>query len=195
MECSNINKTYRLNKKCSANFSSDLAPEADKLAEPMTLIEWRKFFLKAKEGTTTNVFSGLQRGHCKTCATNYIIATMKMTLVSLAFEFGLKGIHRWHSSVDYILEKGKGPVLGKLRTIKLLECDLNFGLKGAFAWRLGKFANKHQLYNQNQHALPGKWCHSPALNKTLTFGLLMKTHLDGSFRDYDAIASFDRLAM
>ena len=53
------------------------------------------------------------------------------------FEFGLKGVHRWHSSVDYILEKGKDPVLGKLRTIKLLECDLNFGLKLAFAWGFG----------------------------------------------------------
>ena len=59
---------------------------------------------------------------------------MQMKIVSLAFEFDLKGFHRWHSSVDYILEKGKGPVLGNLCTIKLLECDLNFGLKWAFAW-------------------------------------------------------------
>ena len=60
------------------------------MAEPMTLIEWRKFFLKAKEGTTTSVISGLHRGNYKTCATNDIIATMQMTIVSLAFEFGLK---------------------------------------------------------------------------------------------------------
>ena len=66
---------------------------------------------------------------------------------------------------------------------KLLERDLNFGLKWAFAWRLGKFADKQQLYKQNQHALPGKWCHSPALNKTLTFDLLMQTHIDGAFGD------------
>ena len=170
-------------KHLRSKVSADLAPEAEKLAEPMTLLEWRIVFLKAKEGTTTSVVSGLHRGHYKTCATNDIIATMQMTIVSLAFEFGLKRVHRWHSSVDYILEKGKGPVLGKLRTIKLLECDLNFGLKWAFAWRLGKFADKHQLYNQNQHALPGKWCHSTALNKTLTFDLLMQTHLDGAFGD------------
>ena len=30
--------------------------------------------------------------------------------------------------------------------IKLMECDLNFGLKCAFAWRLGKFTEKHDLY-------------------------------------------------
>ena len=59
----------------------------------------------------------------------YTLELMQMTIISLVFEFGLKGVHQWRSSVDYILEKGKGPVLGKLRTIKLLECDLNFGLK------------------------------------------------------------------
>ena len=57
-------------------------------------------------------------------------------IVSLAFEFDLKGVSRWHKSVDYILGKGKVPVLGKLRTIKLLECDLNFGLKWAFVLRV-----------------------------------------------------------
>ena len=87
-------------KHLRSKVSADLAPEADKLAAPMTLIEWRKFCLKAKEGTTTSVVSGLHRGHYKTCATNDIIATMQMTIVSLAFEFGLKGVHRWHSSVD-----------------------------------------------------------------------------------------------
>ena len=169
--------------------------ERRKLAEPMTLTEWRKFFLRAKEGTTSSVISGLHRGIYKACATDDVLATMQLTIVSLAFEFGLKGVRRWHKAVDYILEKGKGPVLGKLRTIKLLECDLNFGLKWAFAWRLGSFAEKHDLYNHSQHALPGKWCHTPALNKTLTFDLLMQTHHDGAFGDYDAIASFDRLAM
>ena len=80
-------------KHLRSKVSADLAPEADKLAEPMTLIEWRKFFLKAKEGTTTSVVRGLNRGHYKTCATNNIIATMQMTIVSLVFEFGLKGVH------------------------------------------------------------------------------------------------------
>ena len=73
--------------------------------------------------------SGLHWGHYKTLATNDIIATMKITIISLGCEFILKGVHRWHKSVDYILEKVKGPMFGNLRTIKLLECDLDFGLK------------------------------------------------------------------
>ena len=161
----------------------------------MKLREWRKFFLTAREKTTTSVISGLHRGIYKACARDGTLATIQMEIVSLAFEFGLKGVSRWHNAVDYILEKGKGPVLGKLRTIKLLECDLNFGLKWAFAWRLGAFAEKHELYNSAQHALPGKWCHTPALNKILTFDVLQQTHMDGAFRDYDAIASFERLIL
>ena len=50
-------------KHLRSKVSADLAPEAEKLAEPMTLIEWRKFFLKSKEGRTTSVVSGLHRGH------------------------------------------------------------------------------------------------------------------------------------
>ena len=79
----------------------------------MTLKEWRKYFLTSKEGTTSSVISGLHRGHYKTCATDNVLATMQMTIVSLAFEFGLKGVSRGHIAVGYILEKGKGPVLGK----------------------------------------------------------------------------------
>ena len=50
-------------KHLRSKVSADLAPEAEQLAEPMTLIEWRKFFLKAKEGTTTSVVSGINRVH------------------------------------------------------------------------------------------------------------------------------------
>ena len=101
----------------------------------------------------------------------------------MAFEFGLKCISRWRNAVAYIMEKGKVPVLGKLSTLKLLEYNLNFGLKWFFAWRLGAFTEKHEIYNKAQHALPGKWCHTPALNKTLTFDLLQQTHMDGDFGD------------
>ena len=80
---------------------------------------------------------------------------MKIMIVSLAFEFGLEGFRRWHKEVHYILENGKGPVIGKLCTIKLIKSDLNCKLKWVFVWRLGSFADKHNLYNHYQHALPG----------------------------------------
>ena len=72
-------------KHLRSKVSADLAPEAEKLAEPMTLIEWRKFFLKAKEGTTTSVVSGLNRGHYKNCVTSDIIAKIKNDHIITSF--------------------------------------------------------------------------------------------------------------
>ena len=92
-----------------------------------------------------------------------------MTVISLAFEFNLKGVLWWQRAVNYILDKGKGSFLGSLFAIKLLECDLHFGLKWAFSWQLRSFVEKHQLYNDSQYALPGKWYHAPTLNKPEEF--------------------------
>ena len=33
-------------------------------------------------------------------------------------------MNRWRKIVDTVIEKGKGPVLGKLRTIQLIKADL-----------------------------------------------------------------------
>ena len=81
-------------------------------------------------------------------------------------------------------------MLGKFCNIQLIECDLNFRLKWAFAWRLGSFTDNVYLYNYSQHKLPWKWYHFPAINKTLTFDLMMQTHHGGDFGEYNAIASF-----
>ena len=149
----------------------DTEAEAAELLDPMVLKEWHKFFLKAKEGTTDIVISGIHRGIYKACAKDDMLAMMQMPVISLAFEFDLKGVLWWQQVVHYILDKGKGSCLGSLSTIKLLECDLHFGLKWAFTWQMGSFAEKHQLYNYKdyQHALPGKWHHVPTINKPEEF--------------------------
>ena len=64
-------------------------------------------FSHNKEKTTTSVISGMHRGIYKACARDDTLVTMQMVIVSLAFEFGLKGVSRWHKTVDYIIEKGK----------------------------------------------------------------------------------------
>ena len=42
--------------------------ELKAMAELMKLREWRKFFLTAREKTTTSVISGVHRGIYKACA-------------------------------------------------------------------------------------------------------------------------------
>ena len=104
-------------------------------------------FLTAKDKTTTSVINGLHQGIYKACTCDDTLASIQMLIVSLAFEFGLKGVSWWH---------GKGLVLGKRRTIKLLVFCLNFVLKWALSWRLVAFAENHEIYNKAQHALPRK---------------------------------------
>ena len=70
----------------------DTKAEAAELSDPMVLKEWHKFFLKAKEGTTAIVISGIHRGIYKAYDKDDMLATMQMTVISLAFEFDLKGI-------------------------------------------------------------------------------------------------------
>ena len=55
----------------------------------MTLIEWRKLFVKVKEVTTTGVVSGLYWNHYKTYAMDGILAMMKMTI-----------LYHWHLILD-----------------------------------------------------------------------------------------------
>ena len=70
-------------KHMRSKVSKSTKPEMGKLADRMTLVEWRKFFLKSKEGTTSSVLSGLHRGIYKVCNTGEVLVTMQMTIVSL----------------------------------------------------------------------------------------------------------------
>ena len=69
----------------------DTEAEAAELSDPMVLKEWHKFFLKAKEGTTDILISGIHRGIYKACDKDDILTTMQMHVISLAFEINLKG--------------------------------------------------------------------------------------------------------
>ena len=56
-----VAQKFWVNHMCS-KVPESAKPEMGKLAEPMTLVELRKFFLKYKEGTTSIIISGLHRG-------------------------------------------------------------------------------------------------------------------------------------
>ena len=72
----------------------DTKEEAAELSDPMVLKEWHTFFLKvkAKEGTTAIVISDIHRGIYKACAKDDMLAMMQIPVISLAFEFDLKGV-------------------------------------------------------------------------------------------------------
>ena len=64
-----------------------------------------EMFLTANEKTTTSMISVLNRGIYKVCAHDDTLASMQMLIVSLTFEFGIKGVSRWHNAVKNIFSK------------------------------------------------------------------------------------------
>ena len=90
-------------KHMKSKLPEGVEDELKSMVELMKLREWRKLFFTAREKTTTSVISGLHRGIYKACTRNDTLVTMHMVIVSLAFEFGIKGVSRWQKAVYYIL--------------------------------------------------------------------------------------------
>jgi len=90
--------------------------------------EWKKVVNKAKRKSASSVFSNRTYSIYK-CA----LDSDEMTKILIKFcntvmqqEIYPK---RWLKVLDIILEKGKGPFLGKLRTIQLIEADLQLMMR------------------------------------------------------------------
>jgi len=92
-----------------------------------------------------------------------------------------------------MLDKGKGPKLGKLRVIQLIEADLNFVLRLLWGYRLNRSISRQGLYDTSQFAVPGKTCTSAAFNKVLFLDLTRQLKVESSMTDKDASAAFDRV--
>ena len=80
---------------------------------------------QSKKKSSSSKFSSRTHAACKRA-----LGSELMTLVLVKnCNIIVKASHypaRWRKILDAILEKGKGPMIGKLRTIKLLEADLQF---------------------------------------------------------------------
>ena len=89
----------------------------------ITEVEWEREVALAKKSSASSIFSNRTYTVCK-CAlpckrlTATLVSFYNMLLKHMRY------VKRWLNIVDMMLEKGKGPTLGKLRTITLIEGDL-----------------------------------------------------------------------
>jgi len=90
--------------------------------EEISEVEWKKVVTKAKRKSASSIFSQRTYSIYK-CA----LDCDEMTRILLKFYNTIIKHriypNRWLKVLDIILEKGKGPILGKLRTIQLIEAD------------------------------------------------------------------------
>ena len=96
--------------------------------EPITAEDWIREVKRAKKKSTSSIFSKRTYSVYK-CA----ILSVRMTAVLIWFYNTLFQTNyfprRWQSIVETMLEKGKGPVIGKLRCITLIEGDLQLNMR------------------------------------------------------------------
>ena len=96
--------------------------------QPITAEDWIREVKRAKKKSASSIFSKRTYSVYK-CA----ILSDRMTAVLIWFYNVLfqKNYYprRWQSIVETTLEKGKGPVLGKLRSITLIEGDLQLNMR------------------------------------------------------------------
>ena len=92
-----------------------------------------------------------------------------------------------------MIEKGRGPKLGKLRIIQLAEDDLNFVLK--IIWAIGMQGNavNAKILDTAEYEVPGKACYRAVLSKILFLDISRQTLTEIGIGDLDAMACFDRV--
>jgi len=94
----------------------------DERREEITIDEWERVVKKSKQKSASSVFSNRIYSIYK-CA----LDSEQMTRILVRFYNTLirKRLYlkHWLKILDIILEKGKGPILGKLRIIQLYEAD------------------------------------------------------------------------
>ena len=96
--------------------------------QEITIEQWTKEVMRAKKHSASSLFSRRTYSVYK-----YALESDRMTgiLVTILNIFLKRQYYprRWLKLVDVTLEKGKGPVLGKLRSIKLIEGDLQISMR------------------------------------------------------------------
>ena len=85
--------------------------------------EWMKTVKKAKKRSASSVFSKRTYSVYKCALGSQYMTEILITFYNAVFRKG-HYLERWIKLLAVILEKGKGPIIGKLRTLQLIEGDL-----------------------------------------------------------------------
>jgi hypothetical protein len=182
-------------------------PPADPVSVQITSSDFKSFFRKWKETTSTSP-SGKHLGHYKALLSPSVAYDEKLapiadriidshvTLLNIAATHG-NPYARWLSIVSVMIEKKPGNyLLHKLRTIHLFEADYNWLLGMIFGRRMVHGAERqHHLHEGNWGSRPGRSPHEPLLHKILSYEIARLTRTFLATFDNDAKSCYDRIVM
>ena len=97
--------------------------DQNEMSSKISELEWESVVKKAKKKSASSIFSNRMYSVYKCALEGKVMTKIFVLFYSELIKNGLY-LKQWIKVLDVILEKGKGPVLGKLRTIQLIEADL-----------------------------------------------------------------------
>ena len=134
-------------------------------------------------------------GTYKAAALHLTNSFIQAEMLSLPYELGIP-LPRTTKCINVsLVKKGKGIKPSDLRTIWLMEADLNAGAKIHFVKRMAaNTAIKHKLIPTSQYAKKHNKAIEAAIVKILFFDYLRQTRKPGVFFASDLMQCFDRMA-
>ena len=143
------------------------------------------FWKKGREKIVSSM-SKLHNGHYIASTLSPYLTMILAELASIPWEFGVS-LARWRHSLNVALEKIQGVrLLSKLRTIHLLEADVNTGTKLIFAQRMMANAYRHRQILESQYARKYTQAIEAVLVKRLYFDYLRIYKVPGAIISNDA---------
>ena len=159
----------------------------------ITAEDFTSGFAKVHERISSSP-SGRHMGHYKAAIRHKRLAQMYATMMDLPMKHQFAPT-RWCKAIQVLLEKDKGrPNVERLRTIQLVEADLNMVLKIIFGRRLVHHAEDKNFLPPSQFgSRPGVSCISAVFLKTLTYDLIRQLRQDACVFNNDAKGCYDRI--
>lgn len=95
---------------------------------PITISEWNNIVRKSKKTSTSSIFSLRTYAIYKCALKSERLTHLILSLLNITIKYSY-ALTRWKKIFDTVLEKGKEPVLGKLRIIQLIEEDIQLAMR------------------------------------------------------------------
>ena len=143
---------------------------------------------------TSSSPSGRHLGHYRTAAQSDILSSLHASMMSIPYLTGISP-SRWRQTIDVMLEKKQGDRrIHRLRIVALQESDFNQANRLLIGRPLLHALEDHNHLPDIQYgSRPSKMCHSPVLNKVLTYEIHRYNKRPLAYIENDAVGCYDRI--
>jgi len=160
--------------------------------EEISISEWERVVKNSKRKSASSIFSNRTYSVYKCALDSEKLTRILVLLYNTVISKGYY-LKRWLKVLDVILEKGKGPVIGKLRTIQLIEADLQLLMRIFIGSRNNKNIElDERLSKYNYGSRSGYSIEDAILEKRLMYDVAVRSGEPMMHNISDLKACYDR---